>query len=64
MLLECVLAVDTSGLPLRAALDGRPGVVKPNRHELADLWIGRSSNLGDAVAAAQRSPWRWAPGRY
>ncbi len=47
------LAVDTSGLPLRAALEGRPGVVKPNRHELAELLGHPIVSLGDAANAGR-----------
>lgn len=46
------LAVDTSGPSLRAAIDGSPDVVKPNRHELSEL-VGRPiASIGDVVAAA------------
>lgn len=47
------LAVDTSGPPLRASVQGAPGFLKPNRHELAEL-VGRPlETLGDVVTAAQ-----------
>jgi fructose-1-phosphate kinase PfkB-like protein len=47
------VAVDTSGEPLRASLAGRPDLIKPNSHELAQL-VGRSlKTLGDVVEAAQ-----------
>lgn len=48
-----LVAVDTSGHPLADALVGRPNVIKPNRHELADLVGSDISTLGEAVAAAQ-----------
>jgi 1-phosphofructokinase len=47
------VAVDTSGEPLRASLAGRPDLIKPNSHELAQL-VGRPlKTLGDVVKAAQ-----------
>lgn len=49
----CDVAVDTSGPPLRAALDAAPDLVKPNQSELAEA-VGREiRTLGDAVAAAK-----------
>lgn len=47
------VVVDSSGLPLRRALDAHPDLVKPNVDELADL-TGRSiATFGDVVAAAE-----------
>ncbi|HNW79734.1 MAG TPA: 1-phosphofructokinase [Candidatus Competibacteraceae bacterium] len=46
--------LDTSGAPLRAALAAGPRIVKPNRHELADL-VGAPLDTLDAVIAAGRS---------
>jgi 1-phosphofructokinase len=47
------VVVDTSGEPLRLALDAMPALVKPNVHELADL-VGRPiATLGEVVGAAQ-----------
>lgn len=49
----CRVAVDTSGPPLRAALDAAPDLVKPNQTELAEA-VGREMrSLGDAVAASK-----------
>jgi 1-phosphofructokinase len=49
----CRVAVDTSGPPLRAALDAAPDLVKPNQTELAEV-VGREMrSLGDAVAASK-----------
>ncbi|MEV7965511.1 1-phosphofructokinase [Sphaerisporangium sp. NPDC088356] len=46
------VAIDTSGTTLRSALPGRPDLVKPNAHELAEV-VGRPlKTLGDAVDAA------------
>jgi 1-phosphofructokinase len=50
---DCRVAVDTSGPPLRAALDAAPDLVKPNQTELAEA-VGREMrSLGDAVAASK-----------
>ena len=47
------VAVDSSGAPLRAALEGHPDLVKPNAPELAEL-VGRSlRTLGDVLDAAE-----------
>jgi 1-phosphofructokinase len=45
--------LDTSGVPLRLALDGKrlPDIVKPNRHELAE-WLGKPV---DRIADVQRA---------
>jgi 1-phosphofructokinase len=48
------LAVDTSGPPLRAAVDAGAALVKPNREELAEVVGDRIDSLGDVVAAARR----------
>lgn len=49
----CRVAVDTSGPPLRAALDAAPDLVKPNQSELAEA-VGREMrSLGEAVTAAK-----------
>lgn len=48
------LAVDTSGPPLREAVDAGAALVKPNREELAEV-VGRPLRcLGDVVGAAQQ----------
>ncbi|SDH91903.1 1-phosphofructokinase [Actinokineospora alba] len=47
------VAVDTSGDALRAAVAGRPDLVKPNREELADLVGHEVRTLGDALSAAR-----------
>ncbi|HVR97240.1 MAG TPA: 1-phosphofructokinase, partial [Thermoanaerobaculia bacterium] len=46
----CVV-LDTSGRPLRAALAGRPEVMKPNAEELGEL-VGRALDTPAAVRAA------------
>ncbi|MGV9567525.1 1-phosphofructokinase [Streptomyces sp. NPDC003480] len=46
------VAVDTSGPALRAALRGRPDLVKPNAHELAEVAERHLRCLGDVVDAA------------
>ncbi|MGH3859752.1 1-phosphofructokinase [Actinokineospora sp.] len=48
------VAVDTSGDALRAAVAGRPDLVKPNREELADLVGHEVRTLGDALSAARQ----------
>ncbi len=45
--------LDTSGGPLRAALAAGPRIVKPNRHELAEL-AGRPLDTLDALIATGR----------
>ncbi|MDG4552109.1 MAG: 1-phosphofructokinase [Candidatus Contendobacter sp.] len=45
--------LDTSGAPLRAALAAGPNIVKPNRHELAEL-VGRPLDTLDALVATGR----------
>jgi 1-phosphofructokinase len=47
------VVLDTSGAPLRAALAAGPRIVKPNRHELAEL-IGRPLDTLEALVAAGR----------
>ena len=46
--------LDTSGSPLRQALESRPDVMKPNADELSDL-VGRSLDTPAAVCAAGAS---------
>lgn len=46
------VAIDSSGEPLRSGLRGRPDLVKPNVHELAELVRRPLTTLGDAVEAA------------
>jgi 1-phosphofructokinase len=47
------VAVDSSGEALRRSLVGRPDVIKPNSHELAEL-VGRPlRHVGDVVDAAE-----------
>ena len=46
--------LDTSGQPLRQALESRPDVMKPNADELSDL-VGRSLDTPAAVCAAGAS---------
>jgi len=49
----CRVILDTSGDPLRHALDAAPHVVKPNVHELEAL-VGRALPTVDAVVEAAR----------
>ena len=45
--------LDTSGAPLRAALAAGPKIIKPNRHELAEL-VGRPLDTLEALIATGR----------
>lgn len=47
------LAVDTSGQPLRAAATAGAALVKPNRHELAEVTGTTLESVSDVVAAAR-----------
>lgn len=47
------LAVDTSGPALRAAVEGSPGLLKPNRHELSELVGHPITTVGEVVSAAR-----------
>ena len=47
------VVLDTSGAPLKAALTVGPKIVKPNRHELAEL-VGRPLTTLDEVIATGR----------
>jgi 1-phosphofructokinase len=48
------VAIDSSGPPLAASLVGRPDLIKPNVHELAEL-VGRPLlTIGDVIEAAQQ----------
>lgn len=47
-----VLALDSSATPLLAGLAGRPHLVKPNAHELAEVTGTRLHTVGDVLAAA------------
>jgi 1-phosphofructokinase len=47
------VALDTSGAPLKIALAAGPRIVKPNRHELAEL-AGRPLDTLEALVAAGR----------
>ncbi|MBG0833190.1 1-phosphofructokinase [Planomonospora sp. ID67723] len=49
-----LVAVDTSGPALTAALPAGPALVKPNREELAEATGMAITTLGDAVEAARR----------
>jgi 1-phosphofructokinase len=49
---QCPVVLDASGEALRLGLEGRPAVVKPNRHELAGIAGRPIAGVGDAVAAA------------
>ncbi|WP_084075089.1 1-phosphofructokinase [Demequina sp. NBRC 110052] len=46
-------AVDSSGLPLRAAVETRPNLIKPNHEELAELVGHQLPTLSDVLAAAR-----------
>ncbi|MGN6502137.1 MAG: 1-phosphofructokinase family hexose kinase, partial [Pseudolysinimonas sp.] len=48
------IAVDTSGDALEAALASRPRIVKPNRHELAELVGHDLRSVAEVVEAAER----------
>ncbi|MCJ2183491.1 1-phosphofructokinase [Novosphingobium sp. 1949] len=52
----CRVVLDTSGLPLKCALEGSvlPRVIKPNRHELAQF-LGRDLPDGAALVAAAQA---------
>lgn len=49
----CLVAVDTSGKPLRHAVTARPDLMKPNAHELSQL-LGRPLTGRDDVLRAAR----------
>lgn len=48
------VAVDSSGAPLRAALDGKPDLVKPNGAELADATGSVITTIGQALDASEK----------
>ena len=48
------VALDTSGTPLKIALAAGPQMVKPNRHELAEL-VGEPLETREALVAAARA---------
>jgi len=54
------VVVDTSGAPLRLALDAHPHLVKPNVDELANLVGSTITTLGEVVDAAQEARRRGA----
>ena len=49
-----LVAVDSSGPPLAAALPAGPDIIKPNLEELRELTGQRIGTLGDVVEAAQK----------
>ena len=49
-----LVAVDSSGPPLAAALPAGPDIIKPNLEELRELTGQRIATLGDVVEAAQK----------
>ena len=55
------VVLDTSGAPLRAALAAGPKIVKPNRHELAEL-VGRPLDTLEALIATGRELLVASPG--
>ncbi|MDQ0298521.1 1-phosphofructokinase [Salibacterium salarium] len=46
--------LDTSGKPLKAALQAKPYFVKPNHHELADLYQTTISSVEDAIEYGEK----------
>lgn len=48
------VAVDSSGAPFRAAIAGRPDLVKPNAEELAEVTGMQLRTLGDVLDAARQ----------
>lgn len=48
------VVLDTSGAPLRAALAAAPRLIKPNRHELAEL-VGEPLATDESLVAAGRT---------
>lgn len=50
--LDVRVAVDTSGAPLRHAVEAGAGLVKPNREELEEATGRQLTTLGDALEAA------------
>ena len=49
-----LVAIDSSGAPLAAAMPSHPDLIKPNHEELEELVGAPMRTLGDVVAAAQR----------
>jgi 1-phosphofructokinase len=49
----CRVAADTSGEPLRAAIEAGPDLVKPNHEELAELVGRKLETFGDVLDAAK-----------
>lgn len=49
----CRAVVDSSGVPLAAALKARPDVIKPNLEELSEIAGRRLTTFGDVLAAAE-----------
>ncbi|WP_439032731.1 1-phosphofructokinase family hexose kinase [Gordonia terrae] len=52
----CRVAVDTSGAPLRATVDGRVDLIKPNEDELAELTGADPAHLRDALRRNDLGP--------
>ncbi|WP_416151585.1 1-phosphofructokinase [Salipaludibacillus sp. HK11] len=50
-----VTFVDTSGLPLKAAIEAKPFLIKPNQHELEELYEESISDLKSAVKLAKKT---------
>ena len=48
------IILDTSGEPLRRAVQAHPHIIKPNIHELESLIGERPADVGDIVEAARR----------
>lgn len=48
------VAIDSSGVPFRAAIAGQPDLVKPNAEELAEVTGMRLRTLGDVLDAARQ----------
>ena len=54
------VGVDVSGEPLALALEGRPDLITPNVHELADLTGRQLNTIGEVVGAAEEARERGA----
>ncbi|MDF3128928.1 1-phosphofructokinase [Kiritimatiellaeota bacterium B1221] len=48
-----LVAVDSSGDPLKAAIEQKVDLIKPNEHELAEIWKHPLSDFSEKVEAAK-----------
>lgn len=55
--IDVKLVLDTSGPPLRAALAGRPWLIKPDRHEAAEL-VKLTNESSKSVESLAETLWR------